>query len=192
MIVLEQCNIDYKGSKLVIEAAIENLSYYNDIYIDWIRIDTDKTYSPNGPSENPVFKKEYTENTKRIRLCISSKDLTEGNFNDNIFLIYIKAKGTPTPDIMSPDTPCGMDDEIIMGVAVNLRPIYTIAMGYIKELDSNCTVSKGFIDMILRMKAFDLSLKTGNYSTAFRLWSKLFKGQVNILPSKNCGCNGTG
>ena len=76
------------------------------------------------------------------------------------------------------------------GIAVNLRPIYNMAMGYIKELDSNCSIPKGFIDMILRIKAFKLALKTGNYTVAFKWWDKLFKNKRSISINKRCGCNG--
>ena len=63
-------------------------------------------------------------------------------------------------------------------------------MRYIKELDNNCTISKGFIDMILRLKAFEMSIKTGNFTTAINQWDKLFKNK-RIVSSSNCGCNGT-
>lgn len=216
MIILEQCKIDSEGKNLIIEAAVENLSYFKDVYIDSVVIDTNKTYSPNGPSNSPVFTIEYdskypqvdtTEDcsplktddsckcgniytsqkaeTKRIRLCLSSKDLNGVSLNDNIFFIYVIAKGVP-----SPCTPCGMDREYVMGVAVNLRPIYNMAMQYIKEVNSDCGIPKGFIDMILRIKAFDISLRTGHYTMAFKYWDKLFKNKANVSPNKGCGCNG--
>ena len=123
--------------------------------------------------------------TKRMYLCLSTKDLNISSYNNGIFFVYIVATGIP-----SPCTPCGMDNTFTMGVAVNLRPIYNMAMGFIKELNSSCTIPRGFIDMILKLKAFELSMKTGNYPTAFKYWDKLFKNKVNVSSNKGCGCNG--
>lgn len=204
MIVLEQCRIDYEGKNLLIEAEVDNLSYYDNVYIESVVIDTDKTYSPNGPSNNPVYVKDFEYNespyaednehmssygvhkpgVKKISLCLSARDLDGANLNDNIFFVYVSAVGVP-----SPDTPCCMDNRYVMGIAVNLRPIYNIAIQYIKELDNKCVIPKGFIDTILRIKAFDLSLRTGNYPMAFKQWDRLFKNKISV-PSKKCGCNG--
>lgn len=216
MIVLEQCRIDQEGKHLIIEAAVENLSYYKGVYIDSVVIDTKETYTPNGPSNSPVFSQTFESDyykvdvredcnsvkvdegckcgdiytsqkagVKRIRLCLTSKDLKGTSLNDNILFVYVIATGTPAPS-----TPCGMDNTYVMGVAVNLRPIYNMAMKYIKELDSTCSIPRGFIDMILRLKAFDLSLRTGNYPIAFKQWDNLFKNKISVSPNRGCGCNG--
>lgn len=216
MVVLNECRIDQEGKHLIIEATVENLSYYKNVYIESVIVDTNNTYSPNGPSNNPVFSQEFESEyykvdtrhdcspvtvdssckcgdvytsqkagIKHIRLSISAKDMKLSNLDNNIFFVYIIATGIPAAD-----TPCGMDNEFVMGVAVNLRPIYNMAMGYIKELDSNCNIPRGFIDMILRLKAFDLSLRTGNYPIAFKQWDKLFKNKVSVSPKRGCGCNG--
>lgn len=216
MITLNECRIDPEGKNLIVEATVENLIYYRNVYIESIKVDTDSTYSPNGPSDNPVFSKEFEADyykvdtrydcnsvtvdssckcgnvytsqkagVKHIRLSISAKDMKLPNLDNNIFFIYVTATGIPAAD-----TPCGMDSEFVMGVAMNLRPIYNMAMGYIKELDSDCTIPKGFIDMILRLKAFDLSLRTGNYPMAFKQWNWLFKNKVSVSPKRGCGCNG--
>lgn len=216
MVILNECRIDHEGKNLIVEATVENLSYYKNVYIESIIVDTNDTYSPNGPSEKPVFSKTFEpeypkadtecscnpltvdegcdicdiytskkEGTKHIRLSISAKDMNLSNLNDNIFFIYITATGIPAAD-----TPCGMDNCFVIGVAYNLRPIYNMAIGFIKELDSNCSIPKGFIDMILRLKALELSLKTGNYPTAFNQWNKLFKNKVSVSTKKGCGCHG--
>lgn len=217
MIVLNECRIDQEGKNLVIEASVDNLSYYKNVYIESVIVDTDKTYSPNGPSYNPVFIKEYESDhykvdvredcnaikvieqcpcgdiytankagVKHIKLYIKAKDMAGvANLDDNIFFVYVKATGVPAPG-----TPCNMDNKFTMGVAVNLRPIYNMAMGFIKELDIDCTPPKGFIDMILRLKAFNLALRTGNYPTAFKYWNKLFKNKKSVSTKRRCGCNG--
>lgn len=181
MIVFEQCKINPEGNKLIIEAVVENYRYFDDVYISSITVDNNNNYSAAGPVNNPVFEGKE----KRVRLCLSAKDLNLSTLDDNIFIVYARATGIP-----SPDTPCGMDNEFTMAIALNLRPIYNMAMGYIKELDSSCNIPKGFIDAILRIKALKLALKTGNYPVAFKYWDKLFKNKISVIPTKHCGCNG--
>lgn len=191
MIVLNECRIDSEGKHLIIEASVDNLSYFKDVYIESITIDTDKTYISNGPSSDYVFTQSFKteqENVgvKNIKLVLDARDLSGvTNFNDNIFFVYIKATGTPAPH-----TPCGRDNIYTIGVAVNLRPIYNMAMGYIKELDNNCSIPSGLIDMILRLKAFDLSLRTGSFTMAIKQWDRLFKNKKTVPSKKGCGCNG--
>lgn len=214
MIILNQCRIDAEGKNLIVEATVENLNYYKNVYIDSVIVNTNDNYSPNGPIGEPIaqFTSEnlqvdtrqdcnslktdeeckcgnvYTlqkAGAKHIRLNLSAKDLGLSNLNDNIFFVYIVATGIPTPDC-----PCTMDNKYTMGVAVNMRPIYNMSIKYIKEMESNCSIPKGFIDMILRIKAFELSLKTGNFPTAFKQWDRLFKNKINVSSNKECGCNG--
>lgn len=216
MIIINQCRIDPDLNKLVIEATVDSLDYYNNIFIESLRIDTEETYNQYGPSGNYVYEKDFTSDdvmvgtesscgslktdsdckcgnvfspyvngVKHIYLMLSPKDINVSDFNNHIFFVYLKANG-----IVSGMCPCGMDNEWTMGIAYNLRPIYNRSMVYIKELDNSCTIPKGFIDMILRIKAFEYSLKTGNTITAFKQWDKLIKTESSVRPAKNCGCNG--
>ena len=60
---------------------------------------------------------------------------------------------------------------------------------YLKELGNSCTIPKGFIDFILRVKALDMAIETCNYMEAIKYWEML-----NRMPAKtttnNCGCHG--
>lgn len=202
MVIFNECRIDKEGKNLIVDVSVDSLSYYEDIYLESITIDTDKTFIEHGPSSNPVYTETFTpdenniqngvfmldiqkSNLKNIRLRINYKDLNLANLNDNILFVYIGVKGVPHPD-----TPCGRDNKYSVAVAVNVRPIYNMAMSYLKELEGTCNTPKGFIDMILRLKAFELSLKTGNFLTAIKQWYKLFKNKRIVSPTKGCGCNG--
>lgn len=214
MLVLNECRITDDGKTLVVEASVDSLNWYKQVYIKNTIIDTDKTWSPNGPSSTPVYTEEFElsdtivtatcgpvsadeedcrcgslvtgdrKGRKNIRLYLSSKDLGV-SLNDNIFFVYIVASGYPDPK-----TPCGMDNSTIMGVALNLKPIYNSAMGYIRSLGNTCEIPKGFIDMFLKYKALELSLKTGNYPEAFKMWEYLIKGGTVPSITKGCGCHG--
>lgn len=195
MIVLNECRIDSDNKRLIIEATVDNLHFYKDVYIDSIVIDTDETFSASGPSHNPIYKKEFSVNNhhkhmdksskenKHIRLVLGENELPKASLLNNMFFIYIIASGVP-----SHLTPCGMDNSYVIGVAVNLKPIYNKAMGYIREIENDCNYPKGFIDMILRLNALKFSLKTGNFIEAIKYWNRLFKGKLNTVIKSNCGC----
>lgn len=206
MVIFNECRIDKEGKNLIIDVSVDSLSYYENVYLESVIIDSDKTFIEHGPSSNPIYTKSFVEpedsydgviesnvfvineeevDLKNKRLQLSCKDLGLDNFNDNILFVYISVSGVP--DI---DTPCGMDNKYSMAVAVNLNPVYNTAMNYIKELKDTCNIPKGFIDMILRLKAFELSINTGNFITAINQWDKLFKNK-RIVSSNKCGCNGT-
>lgn len=209
MVIFNECRIDKEGKNLIVDVSVDSLSYYKNIHLESITIDTDETFIENGPSSNPIYSQDFAESDaveqnyngivengvfiidaqeetglKNVRMKLSYKELGLDNLSDNILFVYIGVGGIPEPD-----TPCGMDNKYSVAVAVNLRPIYNMAMGYIKELGNTCTVPKGFIDMILRMNAFKLSIKTGNFLTAIKQWNKLLKNKRIVSPTK-CGCNG--
>ncbi len=215
MITFNECRIDKEGKTLIINASVSDLPYYENIYIESITIDTDKTFIENGPSSEPIFTQSFSakdegtegeetayhgvvsrsgvftidattiDGLKNINLEISAKELGLETLSDNIFFIYLAASGVPDPS-----TPCGMDNKYTVGVAINMRPIYDMSMMYINELSSTCNIPKGFIDSILKLKALDLSLKTGNYLTAIKWWDKLFKNKEVIVSTRKCNCNG--
>lgn len=187
MVVFNECRIDKEGKNLIVDVKVDSLAYYENIYLKSITVDTDETFIDCGPN---VLKCQYHHEfsdtkIKTMRLEISYKELGLNSLNDNMFFVYIEVGGIPAPN-----TPCGRDKTHTMAVAVNLASIYNVSMGYIKELGQSCETPKGFIDTILRLKAFELSLKTGNYSTAINLWKKLFKVDKYIPSTKNCNCNG--
>ena len=210
MIQFNELRITPDSKHLIIDASIDNSNYYFNVILDSIVIDTQDTYVANGPSSNPIYTHkidyDYTYSTpedyscnpvlsgndkaycltqggKNIRLTLSAKDLGI-SLNDNILFVYAIATGTPAPD-----TPCGMDNSIVMSTVVNLYPVYQNTMCYLRELDSDCQVPKGFIDMILRLKAVELCIRTGNYTKAISYWKKFFLGKTQV-PTYNCGCNG--
>mgnify|MGYP000071302705 FL=1 len=196
MIQFNTLKITKDGKYLIINASVKNLSYYTNVLIGSIAIDNQDTYSASGPSSNPIYKhsfagKDLVTNKdiagfKNISITVSAKELldTNGDLSDDILYVYLRAVGTP-----SADTPCGMDNVNTLGVALNLRPIYNNGINYIKQVESTCEIPKDFIDFILRYKALDLALKTGNYIQANKYWNKFFKNNnVVSLNTNSCGC----
>lgn len=175
---------------LIIDVDIPKEKYYKDVYLDSVVIDNQDTYINNGFSSKPIYsytipEREYDEDcplksVKHLRLVLDRHDL--GSL-DGIFFIYIRVKGTP-----SPDTPCGMDHITTMRAVCNIYPYYRQAMGYIKELGKTCSVPQNFIDYILKLQALKLSVKAGDYTGAIKYYNKFLKNLPKFHKKGGCGC----
>lgn len=212
MIQFNELRITPDGKHLIIDASINNSNYYDNVVLDSIIIDTQDTYVPNGPSTNPIYEhkvdgydyvysipedcncspvlvdedKSYcftygNEEGRHVRLILSTKDIPL----NNMLFVYAVAKGTPAPD-----TPCGFDNAVVMQTVVDLYPFYQNTLCFLKELNNSCEVPKGFTDMILRLKALELCIRTGNYPQAIKYWKKFFSNNNRVITTSNCRCNG--
>ncbi len=207
MVQFIECRIDPERMRLIIEAAVDSLDYFNSITIDSCLIDTEETYVDNGPSSKaiPVELPEYVkseesecscgcsdnepaevaEGLRHFRVELNAAALGGLNMDDHIFFVYVVCAGEP-----SSATPCNMTNSTEMAVALNMKPIYNRAMAFIGELADSCERPKGFIDMYLQFKALKLSFKTGHFTEAIKLWEKWFKRKDNtVQPTSNCGCH---
>lgn len=213
MVDFNELRVSPDRKNLIIDVSIRDLSYYENVYIDSIIIDTQDTYIPSGPSNSPIFTYEVVSNVtpvyslpdcgcgqvqdyidkencfetsnneeKRVRLELDNTAL-DNHLKGNLFFVYVITKGTP-----SSDTPCNMDNTINLGVTADTYPIYTNMLNSLKELES-CETPKLFTDAFLRFKAFELSIKTGQYSQIINYWNKYFKS-LDIPNNTNCSCNG--
>ena len=63
-------------------------------------------------------------------------------------------------------------------------------MSYTKELADDCSVPKGFTNMILLFEALKSSIETENYVSANKFFTKLSKTATYQNSPKNCGCHG--
>ena len=213
MVDFNELRVSPDRKNLIIDVSIKNLSYYENVYIDSIIIDTQDTYIPSGPSNSPIFTYEVVSNVtpvyslpdcgcNQVQDYIDKENCFETSNNEekrvrlelanaaldnhlkgNLFFVYVITKGTP-----SSDTPCNMDNTINLGVTADTYPIYTNMLNSLKELES-CGTPKLFTDAFLRFKAFELSIKTGKYSQVINYWNKYFKS-LDIPNNTNCSCNG--
>lgn len=191
MVTFQELRITPDGQNLIIDVSvIRNPSYYQDVYLDNIQIDTQDTFIESGPSSktvyNTIIKGVEGKSLKSIRLKLNAGDLLP-SLNSNLFFVYVKVKGTP-----SADTPCGMDNITTLGVVFNFYPLYQHAFNYIKELSNTCSIPKNFINYILQYKAFEFAIKTGHYTEAIKYWKKFFMEIKNSAITSNCGCHGQG
>lgn len=183
MIQFNNLKITSDGKSLIVDAAVKDLEYYTDVYIDSVLIDTQDTFVDSGPSSKAIIKTIEGDN-KSISLELGIEDLIS-NLNENLFFVYIKTKGTPAAD-----TPCGMDNSITLGVTFNFYPKYQYGFNFIKELSNTCIIPKNFINFILQYKAFELAVKTGNYTEAIKYWNKFFMNIKSDVTTTNCNCYG--
>ena len=188
MIEFKELRVTPDGKTLIIDVSVKDLSYYDNVYIDSLTIDTQDTYSESGSSTNPIFYYEVAsvsdENKKRIRLELNSSVLGKP-ITGNMFFVYITVKGTPAAD-----TPCGLDNVTTLGVTADLYPFYKSSINHMKELENECEPSKNFIDSLLRFKAFELSIRTGHYTQAIKYWNKFFKEVKSNTVNTICRCHG--
>lgn len=178
MIRFNQLSIDPSSQHLIIDALVDES--YSGVEIDSITIvvDSQDTYTPGGPSENPICVQKHIQEgqmTSNINLLISEEEL--GVYLDNTMLfVYIIAKCN------------GQDISKNMGAVVNLYPYYQGMMNGVKEINNTCNVPKYFINNILRLKAVELSIRTGNYIQAIKYWKKFFSTERIKTEHRPCGC----
>lgn len=162
---------------LIIDAVVRNEPYFDNVYIDKIVIDNQDTYVDTGmPSSKPIYEHVipvYTKNgktnkQKHIRLELESIDL--GRPLTDMFFVYIQTKGTPAPT-----TPCSLDHKTTLGTVLDMYPLYQASINMLKELSQCCEVPQDFIDFMLRIKAIELSIKTGNYIEAIGFYNHFFR-----------------
>lgn len=203
MVIFNECRIDPINNRLILEVSIDSTAYSTDVGIDSIYLvksaDFVNEYTlPESkvliyePSDDKPIDVSETINVgtsvepqykKRVRIVKSQKELSMlGIELTDVLFIYVETTGTP-----GESCPCECDSKYHMSVAFSLRGIYNKAMSYIKELDSKCDTPRNFINLFLKLKAFELSLRTGNFNKAITIWGS-FNHKL-ITPSRVCGCN---
>lgn len=184
-----------KNSKLIIDVSVLKDSYYKDVSLESIIIDSHETFIATGPSNHPIYQKKIISNDneptnrpedldiiKSFRIELDSLDLTVP-VDKTMFFVYVKTRGTP-----SIDTPCGKDNTIVLGVAFSTIDLIDKGILLLKELTDECNTPKRLIMHILQLKALEISIATGHHTKAIEYWKMLNnKRRVTILKK---GCNG--
>lgn len=177
MINFNELRITPDAKFLIIDVQVDPLDYYKDVYLDTIVVYTQQQYSSLGPSGTPIFTKPC-EGMKHYRTVIDIDSIS-----NNIFFVEVLTTGDA-----SEDAPCGMSTTPKLGITYNKYPIYQQGMKMLRNMD-NCEPNGDVINYILQQKAFDLSLKTGDYDKAKQYWDIFFNDKERVIKS-NCGCHG--
>lgn len=186
MVIFNDLRITPDGQNLFIDVKVAPYKYFENMYISSISIDTEETFSPTGkPSSNAVVVYENQDTTvKEHSINITPDRFKFTSLNGHIFYVYVTVAGTP-----SADTPCTMDTEYTLGVALNWQSIYQQGMDHMRKVVNGCCgMPKDFIDYILRFKAFELALRTAQYQLANDRFKKWF-AEDGAKFNPPCGCN---
>lgn len=157
---------------LYIDMQVESLSYYDNINIIGVRIDTADTYNTEYP-----YKKIMQEEAKSMEVSLNVPVKNE------LFIITPIISGYP-----SEDTPCCKDKIDIAYIYCDYE-IKKHGLSYINELGLNCEMPKNFIDFIFRYIAFQTALDAESYNDAVKYWKLLHNNKFKT-GFKNCGCHG--
>ena len=182
---------------LQISAKVMDLPYFENVTIDKIIIDTEDTYCGNGsPSANPVFEYTVGDGTYKIaRYVFDMKDILCRS--PKMLYVWIKTNGIP-----SSDTPCGLDKEYTLGVAVELSAIYEEALRKIRCASGNCgcvgkkcAVDAEYANFALQYFRLTSALDIKDWDTAYLAYCALLRKRpsksMTLQPkTKRCGCNG--
>lgn len=178
MTQINELRVTPDSKHLIIDVQIQEMDYYENVYLDTITIDTQDTYNVTGPVK-PIMTIPC-DNSKHVRQFIDIDSIA-----NNLFFVTITTTGEAADD-----TPCGMSETYTVGVTYDRYPMYLRGMQFLKQLGDNCEVPKDFIDYILQNKAFELSLLTGNNLKAIDYWNLFFNEKEKTAVSSKCGCHG--
>lgn len=166
--------LEIKGDYLIVDFEVEDKPYYSSVSIQGIRIDIPLTYGKETPYyiENNDDRTHYT------------KEFLIPDIKKELIIITPQCYTREIPS----DVPCGADIVDVSAV-YDKNILLEKGLYYIKNLGSECEISKDFIDFILRHHALDMAIDTCNFNTAIKYWD-MFKVTKGVT-TKGCGCNGS-
>lgn len=202
MITFNEISISEDGKSLVIKASKDNKSYFKNVSIYQIVINTQNNFNPYSPvttGDNvAMFYWEGTlvggnikpaipsdETIDSIDLKISSDELKTFNIDlsKDLLNVWIVCTGT-----IGEDAPCSDNRLNAIALAYNKNTLYSYGLSKISAIGKACTINMSFIDYILLEKAFKLAIETSNISLANLYWKELIGQQLKYI-SNGCGCN---
>lgn len=183
------------STTLHINASVQDLSYYTNVYIDKIVIDTEDTVCPTGPSDNPPVSLSV-EDTKSIDMIIDVSDATKKGAK--MLFVYVGCSGVPAAT-----TPCGLDSEYSLKLAVDFSCIYKEGLkkaGCTKGcgcIGADCEIDVAFANFALQYFRLTTAIENDDVENAYDAWCLMTYRKrrralgKNAAPAvKGCGCNG--
>lgn len=178
MVIFNEAYLTNDFNHLVLDVQIDPQDFYKDIKIESIQIDTQANYNPLGPSDKVINNLCRSDlDTKHFRETFDVDMLS-----NSIFFIWVITSGE-----YQDGTPCSTKDTYHLCVIYNPYVLYKQGMNYITG--NECYPSQQFIDFMLKNYAFELAIKTGNYTKAIEYWERYFNNQT-ITNYNTCGCHG--
>ena len=195
MVDFNELSVNAEGTTLTVDVSIKSVydtsgvDTYQNVYIDYISIDTQDTFITGGPSSSPIYTVSYDDSNKQVVLTLDKLDLGGVDLNKTLFFIWVVTRGTPSSTVS-----CGEDNYINLGVTYAKYPFYRLAVNVMGELleEEECRIPKNFIDSFLRLKAIHYAVLTEQWEKAIKLWDKLvLKDNSDAYSVTRCNCNKT-
>lgn len=191
MVEFKDLKISKDGKYLIIDVAVKDSSYYNNVYLQSIKIDTQKTYRQGLPSSRPIYSQTFSSGTKRCSISLDYRDLGRVNLSKTMFFVYVTVTGAPQypADYV---IGCADDKVTTLGVTFDIGRYLKYLMNGIRQIEKHCMPPKGFIDALLRLKAVQISIDTGNYQQAIEYFNDYIadEGDDSTASKSACGCYG--
>ena len=193
MVSINEFVIARDAKYLYLKASIDDMEYFENVFIDYLEFTLHKVV--NGTIETSTIELNpdgtlHTESleteVKNVDLTLTPQDLGLSDFQTPVIEVKVYTKGYP-----SADTPCGMDEEYVVGITYNESVLYDKGLSFIYQVGQDCNIPDDFINWILSSSAFDLALKSGNMNDALSWWLRLTSNRSNgYSRNSNCGCHG--
>ena len=214
-VIFDQLRISDDGKNLFIDVHVNSERYFDNMYIDRITICTEeqvsethpKTYGSKFVYQGSICCNMPCKHNRKISMVLSKADLDkafnntssgkpvrkgpiateplEGGFSRHMLFVYLECGGIPAPD-----TPCGLDEFVTLGVTYDYGLLYYNAMRLTRELADKCRAPTGFIDFILNYNALKVAVETDHYVPAVKFWKSLQEFTHGGRSTKHCGCHG--
>lgn len=191
MIIFDRLEISDSGKVLYMDVHVNKASYFDDIYIDKVVIQTSDQVSetdPLTPGSDYIYSLEVEGDVKELHLALNAAydfELPYNTLSDKLLFVYVVCKGN-----VGPCTPCRLDEMTTLGVTFDTALLYQKVMQYVRELNKDCEIPKNLIDLILLWNGFKAAVETEHYIPAIEFWKRLFKTGEFSITSKDCGCHG--
>jgi hypothetical protein len=193
MVSINEFVIARDAKYLYLKASIDDMEYFENVFIDYLEFTLHKVV--NGTIETSTIELNpdgtlHTESleteVKNVDLTLTPQDLGLSDFQTPVIEVKVYTKGYP-----SADTPCGMDEEYVVGITYNESVLYDKGLSFIHQVGQDCNIPDDFINWILSSSAFDLALKSGNMNDTLAWWLRLTSNRSNgYSRNSNCGCHG--
>lgn len=185
MIQFNELRITPDANFLIIEAQVKVDSFFNNIGILSVSVNKvlNDTYEKknliswvNASDIENIIVPEEIETIesliKKVRFIINKEQLNTELTNEFLEVV-VETEGTS-------NAPEGYANSIVYAPVVDLYPFYINTLCNIRMLDNLCSNSNELVDCILRFKALELAMKTGNKNLAAQYWFKYFAPLDNI------------
>lgn len=180
MLQFNELRITPDRKNLIVDVQVQDMPYYEDVYIDSVIITTSDKYVTGGLNPSNAIPDGYDES---LHLKHLRKFYPIDGIADYLFFVDVVATGDATED-----APCGAVKSI-SGVVYDKYPLYQQTMQLLQQMQ-DCDPNTELKDFILQKKAFDIALDLGDYATAIDYWNKFFDKKKKSTVKTGCGCHG--